>query len=69
MEKDEKKVSIKEIFAIIVCIFKFIKDVLIPFYKANKDEVIGLIEDFKSLIAEIKDILGENKNEIQPLLN
>lgn len=57
---EEKKVSIKEIFAVIVCIIKFIKDVLIPFYKSNKDEVIRLIDDFKALIAEIKDILGEN---------
>lgn len=56
---DEKKVSIKEIFAIVVCIIKFIKDVLIPFYKSNKDEVINLINDFKALFAEIKDILGD----------
>lgn len=56
---EDKKVSIKEIFAVVVCVFKFIKDVLIPFYKANKDEVIRLIADFKSLVAEIKDILGD----------
>ena len=57
MKDREKKVSIREIFAILVLIVKFIKDVLIPFYRANIEEVKQLIADFSSLVNEIKVIL------------